>query len=40
MKETEKCIETMFDKGLAKEVENDNGPGTDNMSCILLEFIK
>lgn len=33
-------IEEMFDDIVAKELEESNGIGTDNMSCIVVEFKK
>jgi len=31
-------IGELMDKGLAKEVQNSNGIGTDNMTCIVVLF--
>jgi serine/threonine protein phosphatase PrpC len=38
--ETQKCCEVMIDKALAKDISEDNAAGTDNMTCVLVEFLR
>jgi serine/threonine protein phosphatase PrpC len=36
--QTAKCIELMFDKIIAKDMQSSAGIGTDNMTCVVVEI--
>jgi hypothetical protein len=38
--QTSKVCELIIEKGLAKDIIEDGAPGTDNMTCMVIEFLK